>query len=67
MRLIGAVGGLSAAELRSTFNGGLGMVCAVPPDAVETVIGSMDDDGFEAWHVGEVGDASALGGRYSES
>jgi phosphoribosylformylglycinamidine cyclo-ligase len=67
MSLAGAVGGLSAAELRSTFNGGLGMVCAVPPESVETVIDSMDDDGFEAWHVGVVDDASALGGRYSES
>ena len=31
MRLIGALGGLDDAELRATFNGGLGMVVAVPP------------------------------------
>ena len=32
---MGALGGLSEAELRSTFNGGLGMVCVVPAGAVE--------------------------------
>ena len=67
MRLFGALGGLSPAELRSTFNGGLGMVCAVPADAVETTIDSLDDDGFEAWDVGIVGEIDALGGRYTES
>jgi len=67
MRLLGAVGGLSPAELRSTFNGGLGMVCAVPADAVEAAICSLDDDGLEAWQVGVVGDVESLGGRYTES
>jgi phosphoribosylformylglycinamidine cyclo-ligase len=67
MRLFGALGGLSPSELRSTFNGGLGMVCAVPADAVETAICSLDDDGLESWEVGVVGEVEALGGRYSES
>jgi phosphoribosylformylglycinamidine cyclo-ligase len=67
MRLLGAVGGLSPAELRSTFNGGLGMVCAMPADAVETAICSLDDDGLEAWQVGVVGRTDSLGGRYTES
>ncbi len=67
MQLIGALGGLSPAELRSTFNGGLGMVCAVPAEAAETAICSLDDDGLEAWQVGVVGTVEALGGRYSES
>ena len=31
MRLFGALGGLDDAELRATFNGGLGMVVVVPP------------------------------------
>jgi phosphoribosylformylglycinamidine cyclo-ligase len=66
MRLLGAVGGLSDAELRSTFNGGLGMVCVVPADAVETAICSLEDDGLEAWHVGEVVAIDAGGPRYSE-
>jgi phosphoribosylformylglycinamidine cyclo-ligase len=60
--------GLGApAELRSTFNGGLGMVCAVPGGAVETAISSLDDDGVETWHVGAVGDSESVGGRYTES
>ncbi len=67
MRLIGALGGLSAAELRSTFNGGLGMVCVVPAAAVESAISSLEDDGLEAWHVGDVVAAGADGPRYSES
>jgi len=67
MRLLGALGGLSGSELRSTFNGGLGMVCAVPSDAAETAIRSLDDDGLEAWEIGVVAEVGALGGRYSES
>ena len=35
MRLFGALGGLDDAELRATFNGGLGMVAVVPPAAVD--------------------------------
>jgi phosphoribosylaminoimidazole (AIR) synthetase len=66
MRLLGAAGGLSEAELRSTFNGGLGMVCVVPADAVETAICSLEDDRLEAWHVGEVVAIDAGGPRYSE-
>jgi phosphoribosylaminoimidazole (AIR) synthetase len=67
MRLIGALGGLSEAELRSTFNGGLGMVCVVPADAAKTAISSLEEDGLAAWQVGEVVPMDALGARYSES
>jgi hypothetical protein len=62
MRLIGALGGLSDAELRSTFNGGLGMVCVVPARlASRTAIASLEDDGFEAWQVGDVVAIGAAG------
>jgi phosphoribosylformylglycinamidine cyclo-ligase len=67
MMLIGVLGGLSEAELRSTFNGGLGMVCAVPADGVETAIQSLHDAGLAAWHVGDVVPIGADGARYSES
>ena len=67
MMLIGVLGGLSEAELRSTFNGGLGMVCAVPADGVETAIRSLHDVGLTAWHVGDVVPIGADGARYSES
>ena len=67
MQLMGAVGGLSEAEVRSTFNGGLGMVCVVPAGAVEDAMASLEDDGLEGWQVGEVVAVDARGARYSES
>ena len=67
MRLIGALGGLSDAELRSTFNGGLGMVCVVPAEAAGAAISSMAQDGLAAWQVGEVVAIDAPEARYSES
>jgi phosphoribosylformylglycinamidine cyclo-ligase len=67
MRLMGALGGLSEAELRSTFNGGLGMVCVVPTEAARRAILSLEEDGLAAWQVGEVVAIDALGARYSES
>jgi phosphoribosylformylglycinamidine cyclo-ligase len=67
MRLIGALGGLSEAELRSTFNGGLGMVCVVPASAAKTAISSLAEDGLTAWQVGEVVAIDAQEARYSES
>ena len=67
MRLMGALGGLSEAELRSTFNGGLGMVCVVPDEAAGTAVSSLAGNGLTAWQVGEVVAVDALGARYSES
>jgi phosphoribosylformylglycinamidine cyclo-ligase len=67
MRLIGALGGLSGEELRSTFNGGLGMVCAVPAGAVGVAMASLAQDGLAAWQIGEVVAIEAPGARYSES
>jgi phosphoribosylformylglycinamidine cyclo-ligase len=67
MGLLGALGGLSGAEIRSVFNGGLGMVCVVPADAVEAAISSLAADGLEAWPVGEVVDVGERGARYSET
>lgn len=67
MRLMGALGALSEAELRSTFNGGLGMVCVVPGEAAGVAISSLTEDGLTAWQVGEVLAIDAHGARYSES
>ena len=66
MRLIGALGSLSEAELRSTFNGGLGMVAVVPSNAVETALSSLAEDGLPAWPIGLVVavDASARSESY---
>ena len=67
MRLFGDLGGLADAELRSTFNGGLGMVVVVPPSVVATVLGALEADGFAGWLVGEVRPVDDLDGeRYRE-
>ncbi len=67
MRLLGALGGIEEDELRATFNGGLGMIVVVAPEAVPTALASLEADGVPAWRVGEVATVGALGGaRYAE-
>jgi phosphoribosylformylglycinamidine cyclo-ligase len=67
VQLIGALGGLDDAELRATFNGGLGMIAVVPQAAVPGAIAALADDGLEAMLVGEVIDAASVSGaRYVE-
>jgi phosphoribosylformylglycinamidine cyclo-ligase len=63
--LFAALGGLDGPEMRATFNGGLGMVAIVPPDAVPLALGALDAAGVEAWHVGDVVPAGG-GPRYLE-
>jgi phosphoribosylformylglycinamidine cyclo-ligase len=66
-RLIGALGGLDDAELRATFNAGLGMIAVVAPDLVPLAIAALAARGVAAALVGEVVPAGALeGGRYAE-
>jgi phosphoribosylformylglycinamidine cyclo-ligase len=66
MRLVATAAAIDDAELRATFNGGLGMVAIVPVDAVEASIASLARSGVPAWWVGEVGPIDALGARYVE-
>jgi len=67
MRLFGALGGLDDAELRATFNGGLGMIAVVPRDAMADTIGVLAENGVLATLVGEVVEAASIGGaRYVE-
>ncbi len=67
LRLIGALGGLDDAELRATFNGGLGLVVVLPPDAAATATAYLEGRGIGAAVVGEVVEAAHLGGeRYAE-
>ena len=63
MRVLGALGGIADAELRATFNAGLGMVMVVPADAAATTVELARDRGIPAWVVGEVVEASSIGGR----
>ena len=67
MRLMSALGGLGDDELRATFNGGLGMILVVPPDAAAATVSHALDRGIPAWVVGDVQSAAALGGRYLEA
>ena len=45
MRLFGALGGLDDAELRATFNGGLGMIAVVPAADVALAIATLAEHG----------------------
>jgi phosphoribosylformylglycinamidine cyclo-ligase len=67
MRVLGALGGIPDAELRATFNAGLGMVVVVPAAAAPRTVELSVARGVPAWVVGEVIDAAASGGaRYIE-
>jgi phosphoribosylformylglycinamidine cyclo-ligase len=66
MRVLGALGGIADTELRATFNGGIGMVLVVPAEAAARTVDLAAARGLPAWVIGEVVDASAIGGRYSE-
>jgi phosphoribosylformylglycinamidine cyclo-ligase len=70
MRLFGALGGLDDAELRATFNGGLGMIAVVAPEAVATAQSALATAGIRAPIVGVVLDNAELdapdGARYAE-
>ncbi|MEO8229792.1 MAG: phosphoribosylformylglycinamidine cyclo-ligase [Chloroflexota bacterium] len=63
MDLFGALGGLEGDELRAMFNGGLGMVLIVAPEAVPPAIAALGAEGIPAWQVGEVIPADSIGGR----
>jgi phosphoribosylformylglycinamidine cyclo-ligase len=67
IRLVAALAGIDDEEARATFNGGLGMVVAVPPAAAALTIEAVQAAGVEAWLVGEVVDAATAGStRYVE-
>ena len=48
------LGGVSDAEMDSTFNMGLGMVAVVPPAAVKTALAFLAGRGVPAWEVGRI-------------
>lgn len=62
MRLFGALGGIDDAEIRATFNGGIGMIVIVAPNLVELTLGSIDG----ALVIGTVTAAPSDGRRYIE-
>ncbi len=67
MRLIAALAGIDDAELRATFNAGLGMIAIVDGADVPTLIRWLADRGVSAVVVGEVVTADqAVGASYQE-
>ncbi len=62
MSLIAALGGLEEAEVRATFNGGIGMIVIVDPAAGSALRDALP----EAVLIGEVAPVAELGGRYAE-
>jgi len=70
IEVLGALGGVAGPELRATFNGGLGMLLVVPPDAatVAAVLEAVDAAGTPGAVVGEVDETASLDGvRYAEA
>jgi phosphoribosylformylglycinamidine cyclo-ligase len=63
MRLLGDLGGISDGELRATFNGGIGMVVALPPAAVEAALQAAAEEGTPGVVIGEVVAVAQSGGR----
>lgn len=63
MTLLGALGGIGDAELRATFNGGIGMVLVVAPESVDAAVRALP----EAVAIGLVAPVAELGARYVES
>jgi len=67
MRLFGALGGLDEAELRATFNGGIGMAIAVAPAAADVASAWLAAAGVTVHRIGLVVDIGQPGGeRYTE-
>lgn len=67
MRWLGAAAGISEPELRATVNGGLGLVVAIAPAAVEATVEAFAAEGLAARLVGVVVEAATLGERrYAE-
>ncbi len=66
MRLVAALSAIDDAELRATFNAGLGMVLVVPSDAAAAAVDLARARGLDAWVVGEVRPAAELQARYAE-
>jgi len=59
---------MSGAEMRATFNCGIGFAAVVEPAAVDTTLASLRESQIEAWMIGEVRPIKELGGaRYLEA
>lgn len=65
--LLAVLGGLDEAELRATFNCGLGMAVVVEPAAVEPATRLLARHDLKAWPIAQIRAREELGGaRYAE-
>jgi phosphoribosylformylglycinamidine cyclo-ligase len=67
MRLLGALGGLDDAELRATFNGGIGLVVVVRAHAAGATVDAFAASGLTATVIGEVVAAAESAPCYAEA
>ena len=66
-RLLAALGGLDGAEMRATFNCGVGLTAVVEPAAVDKAVAILARHGIESRPIGELrGLAEQAGTRYRE-
>jgi phosphoribosylformylglycinamidine cyclo-ligase len=66
--LLAQLGGLDGAEMRATFNCGVGMAAVVEPAALRPALAILEQRGVPSWVIGEVRPAAELGGaRYAEA
>jgi phosphoribosylformylglycinamidine cyclo-ligase len=64
---IGRLAGIAGAELRATFNCGIGFAVVLEDAGVEPAITLLESHGIEARRIGEVRPADELGARYAEA
>jgi phosphoribosylformylglycinamidine cyclo-ligase len=55
--------GMAGAEMRATFNCGVGFAAVVSPDVANAAISMLAGRGIDAWHIGDVRPVDELGGR----
>ena len=66
--LISQAAGIDGAEMRATFNCGIGFAAVVEPAAVDATVVSLRESQIDAWVIGEVRPIDELGGaRYLEA
>jgi phosphoribosylformylglycinamidine cyclo-ligase len=59
---VASAAGISASEMRATFNCGVGFAAVVEPAAARAALEFLDAAGFKTWAIGEVLPINELGG-----